>query len=75
MTDYITIKVKAGAKENRIVKDGDSYKVSTKAAAMEGRANAAVIKILSKFFGRKAVIVKGHKSKNKLIKIESFEKK
>ena len=61
------IKVKAGSSKNFVKKEGDSYIVYVKEKAEKGRANKAVIKLLKKYFGRDVRIVKGLKSKNKVI--------
>jgi len=69
----IFAKVKAGAKEQKIEKLSENeFVLWVKAPAREGRANAAVLELLSAYFKiPKAgiAIIKGHKSKNKIINI------
>jgi len=47
----IFVKVKVGAKENKVEKISDSdFKVSVKARPQEGRANSVIIKTLAEYF-------------------------
>jgi uncharacterized protein len=68
-----SIKVKINAKENKVSKDKVAdFFVFTKEAAIDNKANESVIKILAKFFKvskSQVKIIKGHKSKNKIIEI------
>lgn len=61
------IKVKAGSKEDKVEKKDGYYLVSVKAKAVEGKANVAVLKLLKKYFKKNVKIVKGLKSKNKIV--------
>jgi len=69
----ILAQIKAGAKEERVEKIGEgNYKVWVKAPPLEGKANQAVIKTLSKYFKvpkSSVAIVFGFKSKKKIIRI------
>jgi uncharacterized protein (TIGR00251 family) len=69
----ISAKVKPQAREDRIEKIGvNEFAIWVKAKAAEGKANQAVIKILSEYFNMpqsKIVILKGGKSRNKVIAI------
>ncbi|NWF51984.1 MAG: DUF167 domain-containing protein [Nitrospirae bacterium] len=68
----ISVRVKPNMKEDRIVKVGDVFTVSVKEPAREGKANEALINILSKYFKvtkSQIVILSGIKSKNKIIEI------
>ena len=69
----ISVKVKPQAKEDRIEKTGENnYTIQVKAKATEGKANQAAIKILSEYFDKpqsKIIILKGRKSRNKIIAI------
>jgi uncharacterized protein len=73
----ISVKVKPGSKQNSIEAgscDG-AYIVRVKEKAIEGKANAAVIAVLSDHFNvpkNRISIVRGFKGKNKLIDIETF---
>jgi hypothetical protein len=70
----IFIQVKTNKKENKVEKiDENNYQVFVKAPAKEGKANAAVIKILAQHFGvakSKITIKSGLKSKQKIIQIK-----
>lgn len=65
----IEIIVKANAKENKIEKEGEIYKVSLKAKAKENEANFALIKLFKKELGLRVKIVSGLKSKRKLLEL------
>ena len=70
----ISVKVKANAKKEKVekIKEGE-YAVWVREAAKEGKANKAVIEILSGFFDvakSRIEILQGEKNKNKLISIE-----
>lgn len=62
------IKVKAGSSKEKIV-DGDELVVYVKERAVDGKANKAVLKLLKKHFGKEVRIVKGLKSKVKIIEV------
>ena len=47
-----------------------AYRVNIKAKPEDNKANIEVIKFLSKFFKKRARIIKGLKSKEKIIKLE-----
>ncbi|MBI4690468.1 MAG: DUF167 domain-containing protein [Nitrospirae bacterium] len=69
----IKIKVITNAKKNEVVA-GDIFKVYVNAPAVDGKANKALIGILAEHFKvRKSnvKIVKGEKSREKIIEIES----
>ena len=70
----ISVKVKAGSKRYLVEPAGENqYVLRVKEKALEGRANKAVIELLSEYFGipKSAIsIIAGFKSKNKLIAIK-----
>lgn len=69
----IKIKVITNAKKNEVVA-GDIFKVYVNAPPVDGKANKAIIEILAEHFKvRKSnvKIVKGEKSREKIIEIES----
>lgn len=72
----ISIKVKANSKKEEIEKLGENnFILRVIAPAKENKANIAVIELLSKFFRRPKsaiTIIKGEKSKNKIINIEGL---
>ncbi len=65
----ISVKVKPQAKENKVKKIGlDNYAVWVKAKAIEGKANQAVVKILSEYFNiakSKIILIKGKRARDK----------
>lgn len=63
----IKIHVKPNSKEERIDLVDDVYVVKVKEPADKDKANKAVIKLLSKHFGKKCRIKIGSKSKDKFI--------
>ena len=69
----ISVKVKPNSKENVVEPAGEKqYNVRVKEKAIEGRANEAVIKLLSEYFHaprNKFVLIKGAKSRNKIIEL------
>ncbi|MBI5193006.1 MAG: DUF167 domain-containing protein [Nitrospirae bacterium] len=69
----ISVKVKTGSKKDSVNQmEGASYLVSVKAQPVEGKANEAIIKILSDYFNvpkSNINILRGEHSKNKVIEI------
>lgn len=68
----IEVHVTAGAKNDSIEVSSNLIKVKTKEPAKEGRANARIIKVLAGLYKvpvSRVRIVRGHKSKIKLIEI------
>ncbi|MCX5696418.1 MAG: DUF167 domain-containing protein [Candidatus Omnitrophica bacterium] len=69
----ISAKVKAGAREDKVDRiDQGNLRISVKAQAKEGKANQAVIRLLSCYFDipkSRITILKGHTSKNKILEI------
>ena len=67
----ITIEVKAGSKRDEVIRgEGDRYIVRVKEQRKKGKANAAVLKLLKKHFGRQARLVSGTTSTTKIVEIE-----
>jgi uncharacterized protein (TIGR00251 family) len=67
----ITIDVKAGSRDEGVEEIGEGmYLVRVKAPRMKGKANAAVLKLLRRYFGRRVLIVSGHTSTRKIIEVE-----
>ena len=70
-SNRISIKVTPNSKQNLIEPAGENqYIVRVKEKAIEGRANEAVVKLLSKYFGipkSNISVAIGLKSKNKVI--------
>lgn len=63
------IKVKAGSSCEKVVEDGSSLIVYVKSRAIEGKANRDVLRVLKKYFGKPVRIIRGLKSKVKIIKV------
>jgi uncharacterized protein (TIGR00251 family) len=71
----MSIKVTPGAKKNEFRTDGDVMKAYLTAPAIDGKANAALIKFLAQYFKVKVSsieIVKGLKSRHKIVTIEGI---
>lgn len=71
----ISVKVKPNSKEEKIEQLGNNqFVVKVKAPAQEGKANNAMIKLLSKYFDipkSMIIISKGQQSGNKIVDIEN----
>ncbi|MGB9715434.1 MAG: DUF167 domain-containing protein [Thermodesulfovibrionales bacterium] len=68
----ISVRVKPNMKEEKVEKAGDVFNVYVKEPAKEGKANKAVIELLSEYFNvpkSQIVIISGFKSKQKIIEI------
>lgn len=69
----INIRVIPRARVQKIIADGDNLRIYTNATPTDGAANAAVIKMLSKYYdvSKSSIkIVRGATSHNKVIEIE-----
>ena len=67
----IKVLVKPKSKKSEILEKGeDYYKISLKAAPVDGKANNELVKFLHKLTKKKVSIVRGLKSKEKIIKLE-----
>ena len=68
----INVKAKPNSNENKVKKIDDlNFIVSVKDPPVQGRANRAIIKMLSEYFHTPNVrIVSGHISRNKIVIIE-----
>ncbi|HLC97147.1 MAG TPA: DUF167 domain-containing protein [Candidatus Nanoarchaeia archaeon] len=65
--------VKTNSKNNEIIsynKENKTFKLAIKAAPHDNKANIEIIKFLSKHFKKKVMIIKGFRSKEKLISLE-----
>lgn len=68
----INVRVIPRARVQKIVADGDTLRVYTNAAPTDGAANAAVIKMLAKYYDvpkSRISIVRGETSHDKIIEI------
>jgi len=67
----LIIKVNPNSKKSEIIKISDNnYKVSLKSPADKNKANTELLKLLKKYFGKEARIIKGMKSKNKIVELK-----
>lgn len=64
----INVRVTAGAR-NEEVKDGDPVLVKVTVQPEKGKANKRVLTLLSDHFGRKAILVSGATSRNKIVEL------
>lgn len=64
------IKVKTNAKKSEIIEDNGFYRVNVKSPPENNKANLEIIKLFSKKFNKKVKIIKGLKSKEKILKLE-----
>ncbi|TWP26887.1 DUF167 domain-containing protein [TM7 phylum sp. oral taxon 348] len=72
----VLIKPNSRHREEVVAGDNGSLTVYTKAPAIEGRANAAAVKLLAKHFGvapSKVKLVRGATSKYKVFEIDKAE--
>jgi len=69
----IIIKAKPNSKENKVEKiDDNNYIVSVKEPPVQGKANAAIIKLLAEYFNVNTIFIKiisGYSAKTKVIEI------
>ncbi len=70
----IKVRVKPGSKEEKVIKSGGQvdYEVYVRERAEKGKANKALINLLSEFFGcakRDVEILRGHGSRIKIVKV------
>ncbi len=72
----INVSVKPNAKTSEVIKvDENNFKVKVDAPAVEGEANKRLIEILAEYFNvpKSSIrILKGFKSKNKIVIIDSL---
>lgn len=71
----VTIKPNSRHREEVVVGSDGVYIIYTKTPAIEGRANAAAIKLLAKYFGvpqSQVKLVRGATSKHKVFNIDNI---
>lgn len=70
----ISVKVKPQAKQDKVEKKSEhAYVVWVKAKAVEGKANQAVVKVLSDYFDiakSKIVLIKGKRARDKIFEVK-----
>ena len=75
MTDHLKnslkkIKVVCNSKKQEIKKENDYLKVYLKSCPEKGKANMELISLLASYFNSDIRIIKGRKSRNKIISID-----
>ncbi len=66
----VKVKVHANSSQEKVLRISDDiYEVWTMEKPVEGRANARLIKILKKHFGKDVELVSGHKGRNKIVEV------
>jgi len=75
----IRVHILPNAKVDKVVGDhGDAIKIKLRAPAMEGKANAALIRFLAAQLGilpRQIALMRGQKSRDKLIRIKGLSER
>ena len=66
----INIRVIPNARKDEINDEGGLLIVRIRAPPDKGKANRALLKILSKYYGKRVFLVAGGKSRDKVIEIE-----
>jgi len=67
----INVKVKPNSGKQEIENiDDNNYKISLKSKPEDNKANIELIKLLKKHFGKNIKIIKGLRSRNKVIEIK-----
>jgi len=67
----IKVKAKPNSKEQEIIKISENeYKIALREKAEDNKANIELLKLLKRYFGKEVRIVKGLKSKNKIVEIK-----
>ena len=76
MKVFVFLKPNSRHREEVVANDDGSLVVYTKAPAIEGRANAAAVKLLAKHFGvapSKVKLVRGASSRYKVFELDKAE--
>jgi len=67
----IEVEVKASSRIDEVFKvDEKHYIVKVSAPRQKGKANAALLKLMRKHFGRPAIMISGFTSTTKIIEVE-----
>jgi uncharacterized protein (TIGR00251 family) len=69
----ISVRLQPKSSQNRLEKDGETYKAWVSAPPVDGAANEALIKLIAKHFGvapSKVNIVRGHTSREKVLEVD-----
>lgn len=68
--DTLNITVKPGSTQSKIEMIDEQITVWVNAPAVDGKANKAVSKLFKKELGLKVVVLKGERSKYKVLRVE-----
>ncbi len=66
----IKVRIHANSSQEKIEKKGEKYEIWLKEKPRDNKANIALEKLLKKYFKKAVKIVKGLKSKNKIVEIK-----
>jgi len=66
----VNIRVVPNAKEDMIIKQGDTLVVRITEPPVRGRANAAVLELLEAYFGKPVHLVTGAKLRKKVVEVD-----
>ena len=69
----IEVKIVPNARKTSVEKEGEKYKVYVTAPPVDGKANKALIEVLSEYFNIKKSsfeIIRGETGRNKLVRID-----
>ena len=66
----VNIRVVPNAKEDMIIKQGDTLVVRITEPPVYGRANAAMLELLEAYFGKPVKLVAGAKARKKVIEVD-----
>ena len=70
MTQRIIVKLKPGAPQTKILKrEGNLFSIAVQAPPHDNKANKALLQLLRKTFKRPVILVKGLKSREKIVEI------
>ena len=71
----LKIKVKTNSKKQEIESiDDESYRISLKSKSEDNKANFELIKLMKRYFRKDVKIIKGLRSKNKIIEVKNANK-
>jgi uncharacterized protein (TIGR00251 family) len=69
----INVKIKPSSRESKIEQKDGAYIAYVKASPEDNKANIELIKLLKKYFSKDVRIVRGAKSKNKVVEVKNHD--
>ncbi len=66
----IKVSVKTNSNENKVIIQEEGLKVFLKKMPIDNKANEELVRTLKKYYKKNVKIIKGFKSKNKIIEVE-----